>query len=96
MVAGCPVVATDVGGVPELVEDGRSGLLIDPGSVTELTDAVETVVRNSSKRKKLSKHAKKRARDFSLDTMIERYRSLYNELLESNSANKQGESHGVE
>jgi glycosyltransferase involved in cell wall biosynthesis len=40
-----PVVATSVGGLPEQIEHGQTGLLIDPGSIKQLEEAVETLLR---------------------------------------------------
>ncbi|ARC90842.1 glycosyltransferase [Rhodovulum sp. MB263] len=44
MAAGLPVIATRIAGIPELVEDGVSGLVVDPGSATALTAAIGTVL----------------------------------------------------
>ncbi|MCL2639384.1 MAG: glycosyltransferase family 4 protein [Phycisphaerales bacterium] len=44
MAAGCPVVATRIAGIPELIEDGRSGLLVPPGRADLLADAMERLI----------------------------------------------------
>ena len=44
MAAGTPVVATRVGGVPEVVPDGRAGVLVDPGAPAQVADAVLRVL----------------------------------------------------
>ena len=44
MCFGCPSIATRVGGIPEVVEDGVSGVLVTPGDAAALARAVETVI----------------------------------------------------
>jgi len=44
MAAGCPVVATRIAGIPELIEDGRNGLLVPPGRADLLADAMERLI----------------------------------------------------
>jgi sugar transferase (PEP-CTERM/EpsH1 system associated) len=81
MAASLPVVATRVGGNPELVEDGRSGCFFKPQDVTALAAILERIGRDSNLRGELGQAARRRAVEhFSLDGMIESYRSLYVEL----------------
>ena len=51
MAAGLPVVASGIFGIPELVEDGKSGILVPPGDVEALALAVKHLVRDSDRRK---------------------------------------------
>ena len=44
MAMGCPVVATSVGGIPDIVEDGVNGLLVEPGDAAALSAAVERIL----------------------------------------------------
>ena len=46
MALGVPVIAPDVAGIPELVEDGRTGMLVPPGDVAALADALRLLLRN--------------------------------------------------
>jgi len=81
MASSLPVVATRVGGNPELVEDERSGWLFEPREVTALAAILERIGRDSGRRQEIGQAARRRAVEhFSLDNMIESYRSLYVEL----------------
>jgi glycosyltransferase involved in cell wall biosynthesis len=58
---GLPVIATRVGGLPEQITDGYSGILVAPGSIAQLTDAIERVLANPEWAKELGHNLK---RDF--------------------------------
>lgn len=60
MAAGCAIVATRVGGIPELVEHGESGLLIDSGNVTELSNSLVELLLNPEQRALFGLAARKR------------------------------------
>jgi sugar transferase (PEP-CTERM/EpsH1 system associated) len=81
MASGVPVVATRVGGNPELVDEERSGRLFEPGDVVGLSAMLERMARDSDLRQELGYAARRRAVEhFSLEGMIERYHNLYMEL----------------
>lgn len=61
MAMGKPVVATSAGGVPEIVENGRDGLLIPPRDENALAEAIILLLKDSSLRKSLSTHARRDA-----------------------------------
>jgi len=61
--AGLPVVASDVGGIREVVRDGVEGLLVPPGDASALRDALGRL-RQRSERTRFASHARRRARDF--------------------------------
>lgn len=56
---GLAVVASNVGGVPSLIEDGRNGLLILPKDVESLRNALEVLITNTDKRKELGRNARR-------------------------------------
>ena len=83
MASGLPVVATRVGGNPELVEENSSGWLFPPGDIRELASRLEQLGIDSTLRRKLGKGARARAvSQFSLEGMVARYRELYLGLAE--------------
>ncbi len=78
MACGLPLVATRVGGNPEVVEDGRSGWLFAPGDIPALADCIERLATSAETRRALGGAARQRALTvFSLDRMIDSYCSLY-------------------
>jgi glycosyltransferase involved in cell wall biosynthesis len=77
MAAGLPVIATRVGGVPEVVRSADEGVLIEPGDVRALAAAIIGLVTNEPRRKVLAQAAAQRASSFGVDAMIQRVRELY-------------------
>lgn len=58
MSCGCPVIATECGGPSEIITDGFDGLLIPPGDVKALRDALERLIKDKQLREKLAFHAR--------------------------------------
>jgi N-acetyl-alpha-D-glucosaminyl L-malate synthase BshA len=81
MCFGCPSVATRVGGIPEVIEDKESGLLVPPGDVAALARALETLIHDEPRRKALGRAGQARARArFSPEVIVPRYEALYRRL----------------
>jgi sugar transferase (PEP-CTERM/EpsH1 system associated) len=81
MATGLPVVATDVGGNGELVEDGRHGYLVRRNDPVSMAERLELYARNPSLCSEHGKLSRERAeRKFSLDGMVQRYTEVYDEL----------------
>lgn len=77
-----PVVATNVGGIPELIKDNQTGLLIPPADSKALARAILELLENREKAKRLGKNGRRLIeKKFSQETMIERIEDLYQELL---------------
>ena len=82
MAAGLPVVATRAGGIPELVEDGVSGLLVPPDDVQALAGALTTLIGDRELRAAMGSAGRRRVEDqFSLDACRAAHVSLYSRLL---------------
>lgn len=82
MARGLCVVATSVGGIPDLVEDGTSALLVPPDDVDALAKALWTVLTDAATRHRLGDGALARAREaFDVDVVQRRFDALYRELI---------------
>jgi len=82
MAAGLPVVATAAGGTPELVVDGETGLLVPPGDVTALAEAIERLLRDAGLRRKMGEAGRKRVEGhFTIEQTVAQTVALYETLL---------------
>lgn len=73
MARGRPVIVSDSGGMPELIEAGHSGLIVEPGSAPALADAIRDVLDRPQWAANLAQTARRRvAQHFTAETMIER------------------------
>lgn len=80
MAAGLPIVATDVGGNKEALEDGRVGILVPPHNPNALASALKKLIANSAQRFYLGKQAMMSVRNrYSVVHMVNKYLSLYAE-----------------
>ena len=78
MAAGVPVIATRVGGTPELIESGVTGVLVPPGEPEALAEALLRVLRSPKEAERLARAARERVRTrFSLTRMVEAYQCVY-------------------
>ena len=78
MCFACPSVATRVGGIPEVIEDGVSGSLVPFGDLDALARAVGDLIQNPERRTALGRAARERAaRLFSADVIVPQYEALY-------------------
>ena len=81
MAAGLPVVATAVGGIPEVVADGRTGLLVPARDSRALAGAIERLLNDVHLRDSFEEQARIRSREFSIDRTVDQTYRLYQELL---------------
>jgi glycosyltransferase involved in cell wall biosynthesis len=83
MAAGLPVVATAVGGVPELVEDGASGILVPNEDLHGLVAAMQRMAQNPDLREQMGRAARCRAVErFDIQQTVRAYEALYEEILQ--------------
>jgi glycosyltransferase involved in cell wall biosynthesis len=78
MQRGMPIVASNVGGIPELIKHEETGLLVSPGSALDLANALDRLVSNPELRYRLGKQAKRYVeKSFPLKRMIDETRMVY-------------------
>jgi len=80
MVAGTPVVATAVGGVPDVLDGGRAGRLVPYGDPVALAGALRSVVEDEPETRRLRAAASERVRGFDWSVTVDRHRALYREV----------------
>ena len=97
MLLGIPVVATNTGGIPDVIDAGETGLLVEPDSPEALAEAMKKMVRSSTLRNQLASEAKYRvAREFSPARQRELLEMLYSTMIgNSFSMGIEEAAHGV-
>lgn len=81
MAAGVPIVASRVGGIPELLMDGKAGLLVAPGNVDQLAASIELLMKNSDLKNRMVNQARSTVRkSYSSGVMAAGYRKIYSLL----------------
>jgi glycosyltransferase involved in cell wall biosynthesis len=78
---GLPVVASRVGGLPEVVEEGRTGWLVEPDSPAALAEAILAAAADPARLQQWGLNGRERARQFTVDIMVQRTEALYRRLL---------------
>jgi glycosyltransferase involved in cell wall biosynthesis len=87
MAAGLPVVASATGGLPEAVDDGVTGLLVEPGQAASLADAIARLVADADLRSRMGAAGREAyERRFQPSQMVDAIEDIYVELLRSASA----------
>ncbi|MHB8658207.1 MAG: glycosyltransferase [Solirubrobacteraceae bacterium] len=80
MAAGTPLVATGVGGLPDVIEHGRSGLLVPPGDPHSLAASILALLADPSRRRRYAQAAGHELERYSISSITERFADLYQEL----------------
>jgi glycosyltransferase involved in cell wall biosynthesis len=83
---GVPFVATRVGGLPQAVRDGETGLLVPPRDPEALAAALAALLRDPARRARMAARAREHARSYALEPVAERFAALYDTLLERREA----------
>ncbi len=80
---GLPVIASRIGGLPEFVEDGVTGLLFEPGNAAELADKIHMLWENPDLCRRLGEAGRKKAnREYGAETYYQRLMSIYDKAIE--------------
>jgi glycosyltransferase involved in cell wall biosynthesis len=77
MAGGTPVVASDIGGIPEIVQDGISGLLVPPGDAVALRQALADLIADPLRRSAMGEAARRRSLDFTAARIVPDLEAVY-------------------
>ncbi len=86
MALGKPVIATTVGAMPEVIENGKSGLLVRPGDPEVLAEALSRLMADPALRQSLGRAARARIAKYSTDEVVCRWEQYYGQLLATPAA----------
>jgi glycosyltransferase involved in cell wall biosynthesis len=81
MALGKPIVASNAGGIPDLVTHGKNGFLVPPKDPRELAHYIQILIEDEEKRAKMGEAGKEMAENFSKEKMVERIAELYKKLM---------------
>jgi len=89
MACGKPVIATNVGGIPEIVEHKINGLLVEPGDVHELKNALLYILENKNEARKMSDNAAKYiAENYGMEVAVKKMERVYEGVIQNYSSNR--------
>jgi glycosyltransferase involved in cell wall biosynthesis len=77
MMLGVPVVASSVGGIPEIIDDGVNGLLVPPNDAGSLAQRIAWLWENPQEKKKIIENARIKATRFTLDRSLSEIERIY-------------------
>lgn len=83
MAAGVPIVASNIGGIPDVVKHDENGLLAEPSNAQSLADEISRLLDDESLRNKMGANGLLKVQDYSWDKIAKRTEDLYRELLEN-------------
>lgn len=81
MAAGKPVIAANDAAVPEIITEGREGLLVAPGQPSALTKSILKLLNAPSPARQMGHAAYKRAQDFSIEEMVKKMEEIYGQII---------------
>jgi len=81
MACGTPVIASRITGIPEIVENGKNGLLVPPKDSEALADAIIYLLENEEVRKKMGENGRMKVENYSWERIAEDTERIYNEVL---------------
>jgi glycosyltransferase involved in cell wall biosynthesis len=81
MALGKPIVASNIGGIPDLIFHGKNGFLVPPQKPRELAQYIQLLLEDENKRTKMGQEGKKLSQNFSVEQMVQKIEGLYNHQL---------------
>lgn len=83
MAAGLPIIATGVGAIPEVLEDGVNGIILSKPDENELANAIVRLLKNPRLMKKMGERNREKAKDYDVSVVCKRLVEIYNEIIAS-------------
>ncbi len=83
MALGRPVVASRIGGLPDIVVDGENGFLVPPGDVLALRQAIECLLNDPARREYMGVQSKQKVTEFQASTVVPRIEQVYQEVVQA-------------
>ena len=78
---GLPIIASNVGGIPEIIKHRVNGILVDLNSLDDYYNAIKSLFSDVKMRSKIEQSNKEKGKSFSIKTMTDQYDKLYNQIL---------------
>ena len=82
MASGRPVIGSQIGGIPQLIENEQNGFLVSPGKPHELASAINLLLSNTKTAEKYAHASFIKSQQFSWDIQVEKYKKLFNTILQ--------------
>jgi glycosyltransferase involved in cell wall biosynthesis len=82
---GKPIVASNIGGILDLISHGKNGYLVSAKNPVQLANSIKTLIENKEIRHKMGEEGKKKAESFTAEIMVKKIKELYKELMEIQS-----------
>jgi glycosyltransferase involved in cell wall biosynthesis len=79
--AGCAVIGTTVGGIPDIVQNGETGLLVPPNDIDAAAEALSRLLSDTDLRQRLAENGKRHAQGYDWSIIAKKYEEVYQELL---------------
>ena len=83
LASGVPAIGGNVGGVPEVLDDGRAGWLVEPGSASDVRQALLEVAHRPDVRTQKVQHGRTHAETFSVDRMVDRFQQIAEDVVQA-------------
>ena len=77
MASGVPIIATNVGGLPEIIKDGENGFLVEPKNPEKIAEKVLLILEDDGLRERISRNNKEKVKGYSWESVIERLEKVY-------------------
>lgn len=81
MASGRPIIGTNIGGTPQVIDNGKNGLLVPPKDPVALADAIEKMITDKTLAQQLADEGARRAQNFSWDIQAKKYADLFTTIL---------------